>query len=145
MGKREEARALFQEGANCAASVFCAFADDLGLPPEAALRIAAPFGGGMCSLGATCGAVTGAFMALGLRHGVATADRAGSDEGKACTQARELARRFSKRNRSLQCSILLGCDIGTPAGMRKIQAENLFATRCTKFVEDAAEIAEELM
>ncbi len=145
MKKKEEASAVFKEGANCAQSVFSVFADDLGLTRESALRIASVFGGGMCSMGGTCGAVTGAFMALGLRHGVSTAEQPGHDEGRAHGSAQEFAKRFTRRNHSLQCRVLLGCDIGTPEGMKEIQAKHLFATRCVKFVEDAAEIAEEMM
>ena len=145
MSRKDKARGLFKEGANCAQAVFGVFADDLGLTEEAALRVTAVFGGGICSSGATCGAVTGAFMALGLRHGVATAERPGQDEKTAVARARELARRFMKRNMSTQCNVLLGHDISTAGGMSRIQAEGLFGTRCIKFVEDAVEIAEELM
>jgi C_GCAxxG_C_C family probable redox protein len=40
-----------------------------------ALKIASGFGGGMGRLAETCGAVTGAFMVLGLKYGSAASDR----------------------------------------------------------------------
>ena len=48
---------------NCAQSVLMPFAEELGLTPEQANAISAHFGSGM-RVGATCGAATGALMAL---------------------------------------------------------------------------------
>ena len=50
---------------NCAQGVVCCFAEDLGVPERQAYQFAANFGGGM-KMGATCGAVVGCLMALGL-------------------------------------------------------------------------------
>jgi len=36
---------------------------------ETALKVSGTFGGGMGHLGETCGAVTGAFMLIWLKHG----------------------------------------------------------------------------
>ena len=36
---------------------------------EMALKVSGAFGGGMGHLGETCGAVTGAFMLIGLKYG----------------------------------------------------------------------------
>ncbi len=61
----EKAKELYCRGCNCAQAVFAAFSEDLGLSQDTAGKIALSFGGGMGS-GETCGALTGAFMALGL-------------------------------------------------------------------------------
>ena len=53
---------------NCAQTVFCIFADDLGLDEKTALKIASGFGGGM-ACAETCGAVTGSYMVIGMKHG----------------------------------------------------------------------------
>ena len=50
---------------NCSQAVVGAFAPDCGLSQEGACRVAANFGGGM-KMAATCGAVTGGLMVLGL-------------------------------------------------------------------------------
>ena len=50
---------------NCAQGVVVPFAETAGIDREAAYRVAANFGGGM-KRAATCGAVTGGLMALGL-------------------------------------------------------------------------------
>ena len=58
-------RAITQKHYNCAQSVAVPFADVLGISEETLYRMGANFGAGM-KMGATCGAVTGALMVLGL-------------------------------------------------------------------------------
>jgi C_GCAxxG_C_C family probable redox protein len=114
-----------------------------GLDREMAFKVAGVFGSGM-GRGDTCGAVTGAFMVIGLKHGKTK----GSDD---LSQARtdELAQRFVElfiaRNATISCRELLGCDISTPEGLRAAKKEKHFKKRCPKFVQDAAEILEELL
>lgn len=67
MSQAAVAPELFRKGCSCSQAVLAAHAEGLGLPEGIALRIAAPFESGM-GAGATCGAVTGALMVLGLRH-----------------------------------------------------------------------------
>lgn len=50
---------------NCAQAVVLPFAEDAGLSGEMAMRVSSNFGAGM-RRAATCGAVTGGLMALGL-------------------------------------------------------------------------------
>ena len=50
---------------NCAQAVLIPFAEELGLTLEQANALSAHFGSGMRA-GATCGALTGGLMALGL-------------------------------------------------------------------------------
>ena len=49
--------------------MFSIYAEKLNLDLKTAIKIATPFGGGMARLGETCGAVSGALMAIGLKHG----------------------------------------------------------------------------
>lgn len=55
---------------NCAQSIFGTYASKYGLDQDTALKIATGFGGGMGHSGRTCGAVTGAYMVLGLKFGM---------------------------------------------------------------------------
>ena len=64
--KVELARQYHERGFNCAQSVLAPFAPDYGLSEETALRISTGFGSGMGRLCDVCGALTGAFMAVGL-------------------------------------------------------------------------------
>ncbi|HLN75261.1 MAG: C-GCAxxG-C-C family protein [Methylococcaceae bacterium] len=63
------AQSYFDEGYACSQSVLLAYADYFNLDLPTAKRISSTFGGGMGRLRKTCGAVTGAFMVLGLAHG----------------------------------------------------------------------------
>jgi C_GCAxxG_C_C family probable redox protein len=67
--RKNAALKLFYEGFNCAQVILAAYADMFGLERENALKIGAPFGGGVANTGNTCGAVSGALMVIGLRYG----------------------------------------------------------------------------
>lgn len=144
MGRKDEALSMFKSGANCAQAVLCSFADDLALERSVAKRISAGFGAGMGRMAGTCGAVTGAFMLLGMRHGSNAADQKESKE-RVYGMVREFAARFIEKNGSLLCRELLGCDLSSPDGMKEAQARNLFATRCERLVKDSVEIVEKML
>ncbi len=65
LDRARELRACTTTHYNCAQSVLLPFAQDAGLTEEQALRVSANFGSGM-KMAATCGAITGGLMALGL-------------------------------------------------------------------------------
>ena len=84
MTHEEKAVENFLAGYNCAQSVFLAFAEDLGLEADFALRLASSFGGGMGRLREVCGGVSGILMAAGLLYGYTAPD---DDEAKAAHYA----------------------------------------------------------
>lgn len=89
--------------------------------------------------GETCGAVTGAVMVISLRH--SAKDRAGCPGGEqASSLTSQFIREFRRRNRYVLCRELLGADIGEGAE----QNSHLFK-HCPRFVQDAAEIMEEMI
>jgi len=127
------------KGHSCAQAVFSAFAEQMGLEYETAVKLTSGFGGGM-GMGSVCGAVTGAIMAIGLKNG-------GVDP-KAKEQTAKLVREFNDRftalHHSLNCRDLLGCDLSTPEGRQTAKNKNLFAV-CPSIVRDAATILNELL
>lgn len=78
---------------NCAQAVLMPFCDRFGLSEEEGKKIAGLFAGGMYC-GATCGAVTGALMVLGLAE---AKDPAG----------RDLIARFQERYGARDCAPLV--------------------------------------
>ena len=144
MAKSDDALALFKSGFNCSQAVLTAFGPSLGLDRDHCLRVAASFGGGMGRMGKTCGAVTGALMAIGLKHGAVRSD---DTEAKKRTYAlvNKFAEEFKARNKSLECKELLGCDLSTEAGLKQAMEKNYHNTVCPKFIKDATEILEELL
>lgn len=144
MSKIEQAVSCFKGGFSCAPAVLSAYAEDFGLSNELALKLACGFGAGMGRLCETCGAVTGAFMVIGLKYGKSKAEDNQARE-KAYELVKNFADRFKERNNSIVCRDLLGCDIGTPEGMKLAKEKGLTATLCPKFVGDAVEILEEMI
>ena len=70
MSRIEEAISRFKEDFSCAQSIFSTYAPHYGLDEDKALKISTGFGGGMARSGRTCGAVTGAYMVIGLKYGM---------------------------------------------------------------------------
>lgn len=141
--KSKQAVERFRKGFNCSQAVLGSYSKQLGLDCEKAFKVATGFGGGM-RMGDTCGAVSGAFMVLGLKYGNTTAE---DKERKANTykKVEEYIKRFKVRNDSVMCRELLGCDLSTPEGMKEAQDKGLFSSICPQMVQDAVEILEEMM
>jgi C_GCAxxG_C_C family probable redox protein len=144
MDHKETAVQYFQSGFNCAQSVFAAYADELGLQKDHALKISTGFGGGMARLQKTCGAVTGSFMVLGLKYGK---DSDGDDSARDKTYklVRIFADRFTAQHGTLECSKLMGCDLNTPEGQLYSREYNLHANVCTQCIKTAAGLLDELL
>ena len=125
---------------NCAQSVLLSYASELKLDRVTALKIAIGFGGGM-AMAETCGAVTGAYMVLGLKT---------QTEGKSVqeikAESKAAVRKFNElfiaKHGSLTCRKLLGVDISTAEGSAEANEKNLFDSVCKELVGSAAEILE---
>ena len=106
---------------NCAQSVLIPFAKEAGLTEEQANALTAHFGSGMRH-GATCGAVTGALMALGILG-------YGEEESRALLQS------FRTKEGDTACANLLA--IGKEKGMVK-------KDHCDAMVLAAVELVDQL-
>ncbi len=138
MDRQMKAKELFSGGCNCCQAVFAAFCDETGMTRETALKLSAPFGGGMGRLREVCGAVTAMFMTAGLKYGYTDC---ADEETKMRHYAdiRELARRFENEYGSIICRKLLdleGKSVDTPVPHGAVSP-------CGGFVEGAAEILEQ--
>ena len=131
----------------CAQSVLSSFAPDFGLDEELALRISTGFGSGMGRMCEVCGALTGAFMVIGLKHGKVITDgtRYGTDTETTYNLVAKLARRFAEKNGSIYCRDLIGHDLNDPEERAKVVQLGLFSTTCRKCVGDAVELLEEIL
>ena len=143
MDETKTAAELFNAGCACSQAVLGVFADRLELDRDQAMRISAGFAGGM-RMGEVCGAMTGAFMALGLAYCMNECTT--RDGRKAAYVAVEaFTEAFRERHGSILCRDLLGCDISTAEGMRIAEEKGLFSTKCPQVVRDAAEILNETL
>ena len=127
----ERASEIYRQDFNCAQSVLCAFGDRTGLEEDTAKRLASPFGGGMGSLKEVCGALTGAFMVLGLAKGFTDPTR----DNKRLQRERvdKLTNAFRERFGEVHCRALLARNAADGSATSE-------AKPCLKFVTAAAEI-----
>jgi len=140
MSKADEAAAYFAKNYNCCQATLSPFAAELGLRVELAQRATAALGGGVARSGRTCGAVSGALIALGLKHYRSPADKAG-----VYAIGQEFLRRFEAARGSSQCRDLIGYDISTPAGHDEAVASGVLGEVCPGLVRGAVEIVEEML
>lgn len=140
----DQAVTCFEGGYNCCQSILLTYGEQFGLPKDSAIRLGTGFGGGMARQGEVCGAVTGAIMVIGLKHGMANET---DDQARERTYelVNELMNKFKGRFGSVRCKDLLNCDISTPEGRAMANEEELFKTLCPRFVKSTAEILEELI
>ena len=103
----EKADELFHSGWNCAESVFLAIHEQIG-EGQAPVQLLTPLGGGMGSK-RTCGALSGAMVALGLVYGRTSPDDAAKKVAMA--KAKRLCTAFRERFHSIDCwELTSGCE-----------------------------------
>jgi C_GCAxxG_C_C family probable redox protein len=143
MSDVEKAASGFGQGLNCAQSIASSYGPGFGLSRELALRLASGLGGGIGHLGETCGAVTGAIVVIGLKHGGTVGDELASE--KTYGLVGQFLEKFKNRHGTIRCRELLGSDISTPEGLQAAEDKGLFEQRCPNYVRTSAEILEELL
>lgn len=126
---QNHARECFSRGLNCAESVLrgVSHAQEMDLP-DACLRMATPFGGGIGRSQDVCGALAGAVMAVGASLGRTSADE---DKSTSYEAAGMVFRDFVQTFGSCRCSDLNMGDFKS--------AEH--RARCDRFVGEAARLA----
>lgn len=137
------AKELFKKGYNCSQAVVGAFAEELGVDFDTAIKMSSSFGGGMGRLREVCGTVSGMLMAAGLKYWDLNAD-AREAKTKHYEKVQELARRFKEKNGSIICRELLkGIENSTSPIASERTAEYYKKRPCLELVGDAAEILEQ--
>ena len=133
-------RKKLKEGLNCSQTLLLYFAERYGLDRRQAKAIAEAFGGGMAQ-GDICGAVTGAYMVLGLEYGSAGEDSRSRMQEK----VREFNHAFEEKMGSLQCEKLLGINISSDENFSRAMEEGLIERVCPQAIMAAIEILENMM
>ncbi len=140
----ERAVELRQQGCCCSQAVFAAYAKPLGLDRGNALKVATGFCGGIGHSADLCGAVSGAIMVIGLKHGSPIPGEQ-KQKAKVAVLAREFLKEFKARNGSVLCRDLLEYDISTPEGDKSARELGLFKTVCLQMVKSASEILDSML
>lgn len=139
--KVNEVMECFNGGFYCSQALLSAYSEDLGLDKETALKISCGLGAGMARLGSTCGAVTGAYMAISLKHGNCLPGEKEAIE-KTFALIQEFDGQFSAKHSSTNCRELLGVDLRR--GDKALASGRVKAV-CPGLVKDAAEILESIL
>lgn len=140
----DKAVSLFKEGLSCSQAILSTYGEQFGIDRPTTMRLAAGLGAGMGRMADTCGAVTGAYLVIGLKYGNTTAQDRQAKE-KTYQLVREFSQKFKARNSSTICKNLLGYDISTEKGFEEAKQKGIVAKVCPKLVKDAAEILEEIL
>ncbi|MBN2213740.1 MAG: C_GCAxxG_C_C family protein [Bacteroidales bacterium] len=143
MSVSTKAAELFGKGYNCAQSTLAAFSGELGLDENTAFKIASGFGAGLGYRGEMCGAVVGAYMAIGIKYGF-TMPEEKEKKDETYQLIGEFINEFKKRNKSIICKELINYDTSDPDQLRTAREKNVFREKCPKYVRDAAEIVEKI-
>ena len=154
----EEVLSCFEKS-SCSQAIFSVYGQYFGVDRDTCLKISSLFSGGIHRTGNVCGAVTGALMAIGLKHGKADDDEAaeaGTGEVDVAdvvakivaedvnVAADEFVKKFKDRNVTIICRELIDHDLLTVEDIAHAFKTNAFKD-CHKYVRDAAEILEEML
>ena len=143
--KAELARELFLSGSNCAQSVYAAFAGEMGMSRETALRLSGGLGGGIGGLRFTCGAFLAMAMVLSALRGYT--DGADLDGKKRLyAQVQQLHERFVEKYGTSVCRELLEKNGVSVSNVPSERTPEYYQKRhCAQYVAFCAElVAEEL-
>lgn len=102
---------LGRQGYSCSEAVFLALSSEQDFPPELGLKLACGLAGGLGLSGETCGVVTAAALALGLRFGPAGIDERFQRQHTLLLVG-EFVDRFQKQHGTSRCCEL--CLQGVP-------------------------------
>ena len=141
----EKAKKYFEQGYNCAQAVTLAFAEEMGLEPEQAAKMASSFGGGLGRLREVCGCVSGMALAAGALYGYSDPE---AKEEKADHYAliQRLAGEFKERNGSIICRELLAGITNDTNPIPEARTDSYYKKRpCAELAYMAAEILEKEM
>ena len=136
ISRSDLAEKYFNEGANCSQAVLAAFADELGIEKDFAMRLASGFGGGVGRMREVCGAFSGLVLVENLKNGFSDST---DKETKNASFARiqQMAADFKELSggNSIICRELLSGEKATAKdGQKKLS--------CAEIVRLAVEIAE---
>jgi len=133
------ARELFLDDRNlygCAETAIVVLKEAFGVPETADSSPAMALNGGIAYSGGTCGAVTGAALAVGM-----LAERRFADHGEAKRAARlltaDLLTAFEAAFGTSACRELTGSDLRTEAGHRAFIEGGIWRDRCMRQIETA--------
>jgi len=139
MDRAKLADEFHEQGFNCAQSVFLSFCDELGMPQKMGARLTCALGSGFAGTGGICGAVSGACLAVSLKHGRDEGPREGEPwerQLKTYELVQQLQADFAAEFGAVDCPALL------QKGLEHSGGENE-KVLCPRYVMRAAQLADQ--
>ncbi|MBN2875915.1 MAG: C_GCAxxG_C_C family protein [Spirochaetales bacterium] len=136
------AHALHGSGSNCAQSVVCAFADQVGFDCALAHRLSTCMGAGLGRKQLVCGAITGGAMVLGAVFGNSSGEDVEAKE-RAYAIVNEFISQLEAEFGSSDCATLLGVDLQTPTGRQEMKSRGLDESVCDAIIKRSVELVAE--
>ncbi len=135
----ERARELFLDDRNtygCAETTLVVLKEAFGLPDAADSSAALALNGGIAYSGSTCGAVSGAALAVGMLAGRRIPDHRAAKRVARLVTA-DLLGAFEAEFGTSACRELIGQDLRTEAGHRGFIDSGIWRDRCMRQIEMA--------
>jgi C_GCAxxG_C_C family probable redox protein len=136
------AQELMARGYHCSEAVLLAVCQEMGIESELVPRIATAFAGGMARSGEVCGAVSGALMAIGIKHGRSDLGQPGD---QAIRLSGEVMHAFRDEMGTLLCRELTGYDLATAEGLAAFRKSDVRVNVCLRAVGFAYDKTLELL
>jgi C_GCAxxG_C_C family probable redox protein len=134
---RTRSRELFLDDSNtygCAETAFVVLKEAYGLPDSGDAAAAMALNGGVAYSGATCGAITGASLAVGMLEGRRVADHREAKRIARETVAAALVD-FERTFGATTCRALTGVDLATDEGHRAFIESGAWRDGCMRQIE----------
>jgi len=103
-------------------------------------KVACGFGAGCARQSLACGAVNGAYMVIGLKHGRTEKDDMTARD-LTYQKTNEFTEKFKSFHGSINCTDLLECNLGTEEGQKNFK-KGTSKEKCLYYVRDACRILE---
>ena len=143
--KTQIALKKFLGGYNCSQAVIYAFAEELNLDKDLALKLSCGFGAGMGRTQEVCGALSGGIIVIGGKYG------RGENQDKSAMELTyhktgELIESFKNHHATISCRLILeGCDLRDEKGKKHFKENDFLTEKCAPCVETVVKSLEELI
>ena len=138
---QDKAEGYFNSGYNCCESVVLAVCDYLDTDKEIPLRIATPFGSGMSRNASNCGALSAAFITMGMTKGRSCSE---DSRDSSYAPADAIFNKFKEKFKTVSCGDITGLNMRDPEVMA-LNKERLHKDICGPIVRQVTEwVLEEL-
>jgi len=133
-----------EEGWLCSEAVLQALAEALNVSSELIPRVATGFAAGIGRSGEVCGAISGAILGLGLKHGRNELEETPTGR-RPHWYATELIQAIKERHGTVTCAGVLGLDLKDPGDLETYYKLDHWNTTCRELIKETTALAWDLL